>query len=240
MIKFVRSRIKRIFASITLLSVEIIALLGVFSVALVAFIGIANMIFTEKKETFDDRAFNFLSKHVNTINTDMMQIFTFLGTHTFLIPANLILISYLLFIKKHRWYSISVPVIALSSLLLMVILKIIFQRDRPLSPLLSAAQGYSFPSGHATMAITFYGLIIFLVFRNVKNKVLRWALIILLSLLIIAIGVSRVYLRVHYASDVLAGFCLGLMWLLFSLWLLKKIEIYSLKKVDPAVQLAPR
>ncbi|MEO7291570.1 MAG: phosphatase PAP2 family protein, partial [Ginsengibacter sp.] len=108
-------------------------------------------------------------------------------------------------------------------------------RDRPLSPLLEAAQGYSFPSGHATMSITFYGLIIFLVWQNVKNVLLKWTLIILLGLLIIFIGASRVYLRVHYASDVLAGFCVGLMWLFLSLWILKRIETYSRRKVDPVV-----
>lgn len=57
----------------------------------------------------------------------------------------------------------------------------------------------------------------------------------MLAALINFIGVSRVYLRVHYASDVLAGFCVGLMWLLLSLWILKKIETFSRKKVDPVV-----
>ena len=165
-----------------------------------------------------------------------MQVFTFLGTHAFLIPANLALAAYFLFIKRHRWYSIKVPVVALSSLLLMVLLKFTFHRNRPLSPLLDAAKGYSFPSGHALMSITFYGLIIFLVWQNVKRPWLKWTLTILLVLLINFIGVSRVYLRVHYASDVLAGFCVGLMWLLLSLWILKKMEIYSSKKVDPVVQ----
>ena len=114
----------------------------------------------------------------------------------------------------------------------------IFHRDRPLTPLLEAAQGYSFPSGHATMSITFYGLIIFLVWQNEKSVLLKWLLTILLALLIISIGISRVYLRVHYASDVLAGFCVGLMWLLLSLWLLKRIEGYSRRKVDPVVEKA--
>ncbi len=232
MIKYV----KRVYAAIALLSIEIIVLTGVFSAALFAFIGIAKMIFKEKKETFDQHAFNFLAKYVSDINTDVMQVFTFLGTHTFLIPANLILVAYFLFIKKHRWYSINVPVVALSSLLLMFLLKLIFHRDRPLTPLLQAAQGYSFPSGHALMSITFYGLLIFLVWQNEKKLWVKWILTILLVLLINFIGVSRVYLRVHYASDVLAGFCVGLMWLLLSLWLLRKFEAYSRKKVDPVLQ----
>lgn len=236
MFKFLRHSTKKAIAAITLLSFEIIVLVGVFSGALIAFIIIAKMVFREKKEHFDQHAFNFLAGHVNNVNTDVMQFFTFLGTHTFLIPANLLLVGYFLFIKKHKWYSINVPVVVLSSLILMFLLKLIFHRDRPIMPLLAQAQGYSFPSGHALMGITFYGLIIYLVWQNEKKNSVKWVLTILLSLLIIAIGVSRVYLRVHYASDVLAGFSVGLMWLLFSLWVLNKIETFSGKKVDPVVQ----
>jgi len=239
MIKYVRHGVKRIYAAIALLSLEIIILIGVFSAALLAFVSIAKMIFKDKKEAFDQDAFNFLARYVSDVNTDLMQVFTFLGTHTFLIPANLALVAWFLFIKKHRWYSIKVPVVALSSLLLMFSLKFIFHRDRPLSPLLEEAKGYSFPSGHALMSITFYGLLIFLVWQIEKNALLKWLLTILLVLLIISIGISRVYLRVHYASDVLAGFCVGLMWLFLSLWILKKIETYSRKKVDPVVAKTP-
>jgi undecaprenyl-diphosphatase len=239
MIRYVKRGVKSIYAVLALLSFEIIVLLGVFSAALLAFIAIAKMVFREKKETFDQNAFTFLANQVNEINTNVMQVFTFLGTHTFLIPANLILVAYFLFIKKHRWYSVKVPVVALSAVLLMFLLKLIFQRDRPLTPLLNAAKGYSFPSGHALMSITFYGLMIFLVWQNVKNIWVKWTLTILLAALINFIGVSRVYLRVHYASDVLAGFCVGLMWLLLSLWILKKIENFSRKKVDPVVESAP-
>ncbi|HEY8689272.1 MAG TPA: phosphatase PAP2 family protein [Chitinophagaceae bacterium] len=239
MIKYVRHGVKRVYAAIALLSLEIIILISVFSIALIAFISIAQMIFKDKKQAFDQDAFNFLSKYVSDVNTDLMQVFTFLGTHTFLIPANIILISYFLFIKKHRWYSIKVPVVALSSLLLMFSLKFIFHRDRPLTPLLEVAKGYSFPSGHALMSITFYGLLIFLVWQIEKNALLKWMLTILLILLIISIGISRVYLRVHYASDVLAGFCVGLMWLFLSLWILRKIENFSRKKVDPVVMKTP-
>lgn len=236
MIRYVRRGIKQVYAAIALLSVEIIVILGVFSAALFTFVVIAKMIFKEKKETFDQGAFSFLAQQVNDINTNVMQVLTFLGTHTFLIPANLVLIAYFLFIKRHRWYSIKVPVVAISSLLLMFFLKMIFHRDRPLTPLLDAAKGYSFPSGHATMSITFYGLLIYIVWQNISHIWIKWSLTVLLALLINFIGVSRVYLRVHYASDVLAGFCVGLMWLLLSLWILKKLETFSRRKVDPVVE----
>ena len=202
----------------------------IFSSALLAFIFIAQMIFKNNKTGFDVQAFNFLAGFVSDVNTSVMEFFTFLGTHTFLIPANLLLTAWFLFLKKHRWYSIKIPVISLSSLLLMFSLKYIFHRDRPLTPLLRAARGYSFPSGHALMSFTFYGLLIYLVWLNVKKTWLKWLLITTLALLIFAIGLSRVYLRVHYASDVIAGYCVGCMWLLLSLWILKKVEKFSSKK----------
>ncbi len=236
MLKSVRHNIKRFFAWLTLLSLEIIILLVMFGGALLAFIFIAQMIFKDDKSDFDQQAFALLSGFVSDINTNVMQFFTFLGTHTFLIPANLTLVAYFLFVKKHRWYSIKIPVVALSSLLLMFSLKYIFRRNRPLTPLLQEARGYSFPSGHALISFTFYGLLIYLVWRNVKNTWFRWLLTISLTLLIFIIGLSSVYLRVHYASDVIAGFCVGCMWLLLSVWILGKIEKFSSKKVDPIVQ----
>ncbi|MEO6327450.1 MAG: phosphatase PAP2 family protein, partial [Ginsengibacter sp.] len=176
-----KNSIKKIFASFALLSLGIVILLIVFGTALVAFIFIARMISDEDKSGFDFRVFNFLSGFVNDVHTNVMEFFTFLGAHTFLIPANLLLVSYFLFLKKHRWYSIKIPVISLTSLLLMVSLKYIFHRDRPLTPLLETARGYSFPSGHALMSFTFYGLLIYLVWLYVKNIWLKWLLVIALA-----------------------------------------------------------
>ena len=82
------------------------------------------------------------------------------------------------------------------------------------------------------VSFTFYGLLIFLVWENVSNKWVKWILMIFLFLLILIIGVSRVYLRVHYASDVLAGYALGLIWLVLSVWVVRKIENVSTVKVD--------
>lgn len=236
MLKKARKKAKEIYAGFTLLSVELIILLAIFAGALVIFVAIARMIFKYNKEDFDLSAFNFLSGFVSDLHSDVMLFFTFLGTHIFLIPANIILVAYFLFIKKHRWYSIKIPVVALTSLLVMFSLKYLFRRSRPLEPLLEHAKGYSFPSGHALMSVTFYGLLIYLAWRNIKNVWLRWLSVIGLILLILIIGLSRVYLRVHYASDVLAGYCIGFMWLTLSIWILNKIEKFSRKKVDPIVK----
>lgn len=156
-----------------------------------------------------------------------MLFVTFLGNHKFLIPANLLLIFYFLFAAHQNWFSIRVLTIALSSLALMLLLKTLFQRKRPLSPLLKAAKGLSFPSGHSIMAVTFYGLLLYILVHTADASWVKWLLAVLLVLLIILIGFSRVYLRVHYASDVIAGFIIGLLWLWISLTVLNNLEQYA-------------
>lgn len=214
-----------------LLSVEMTIVLILFVIALTLFVYITRKIFILHKLQFDQRVFAYLKSHVSERNNEVMLFFTFLGTHEFLIPANLALIAYFLFIKKQKWYSIKIPAIALSSLGLMFLLKFAFHRERPLVPLLQEAKGLSFPSGHALMSVTFYGLLVYIIFKTIENKELKWTLISMLILLILIIGFSRIYLRVHYASDVIAGYCIGFLWLVFTVWLLNKMEKYSERKI---------
>ena len=219
-----------------LLSIELIVVLIVFIIALIAFIAITRHVFILKDEQFDQRVFTFLKMHVSQTNNNIMLFFTFLGTHIFLIPANALLLIYFLFIKKHRWYSIRIPVIALSSMSMMFLMKQLFGRHRPDLPLLKEAKGLSFPSGHAFMSVTFYGLLIYIVWEFVKVKWLKWTLSILLFLLILTIGFTRIYLRVHYPSDVFAGFATGFLWLVISLWVMGRMEKYSRQKASALVQ----
>ena len=160
-----------------------------------------------------------------------MLFITFLGKHQFLIPANLILIFFFLLVKKQNWFSIRVITIAISSLVLMLLLKQLFRRKRPLSPLLKAAKGLSFPSGHAMSAVTFYGLLIYLVYKYIQGAIPKYVLIGFLALFILLIGISRIYLRVHYTSDVLAGFAMGIIWLVVSLWVMGKVEKFTRREV---------
>jgi len=187
-----------------------------------------------EKTEFDNRAFEFLGGYVNPLNNDVMRFFTFLGTHYFLIPANLLLIAWFLFIRPHRWHSIKVPAIAISSLIIMLLLKQLFGRDRPLIPLLDAARGFSFPSGHAFMSTTFYGLLAYIVWQNGGSRALRLTLGSMLWALILIIGLSRIYLRVHYTSDVLAGLCLGIVWLVISITVSMRMELWSKRRVQVA------
>lgn len=227
----ISNRAKRAWAQLALLSFELILILVLFFISVLGFAFLVNRIFRLKRTGMDNRVFNFMEKYTTDTNTGIMKFITFFGTHTFLIPANLALIAYFLFIRRHKWYSIKVPVVAIGSVTMMSLLKLFFSRPRPLTPILSEVRGFSFPSGHAMSAMTFYGLLIYLVYRYLTGAITRTVLIGFLGLFILMIGVSRIYLRVHYTSDVLAGFAMGIIWLVVSLWVMSKIEKITQREV---------
>ncbi len=229
--KLIRSSYESVFNRIKLLSLEMLIVLAVFFAALFTVGFLIHEIFFEETFALDQNVFNFLERFISDRSNTTMSFFTFFGSHQFLVPANLILIAYAFFVLKDKWFAIKIASVAFSSLLLMFFLKLLFGRPRPLEPLLSPASGLSFPSGHAFMSFAFFGLWIYIVFKKVNNKVLKTILIILLLMIVIIVGISRIYLRVHYFSDVIAGLCLGMIWLVISLAILNKMEHRSIKKL---------
>ena len=169
----------------------------------------------------DTSGYGFMSKHfISNSLTPVMRLITQFGGTILMIAwamASLVLI-------KNKRIAISVVSNLVLIALLNNILKLIVRRARPTGFRLIAETGYSFPSGHSMVSMAFYGYLIYLIYKNVRNKKLRWTLITCFSLLILIIGMSRIYLGVHYTSDVFAGF-------LFSLGYL---VIYT-KLTDPIV-----
>ena len=134
---------------------------------------------------------------------------------------------YYLFLHKETEYSIMVPVVSLGTVLVNILLKSYFSRPRPLDPLLQNIQGFSFPSGHSMSAFTFYGLLIYIAWNKINNISLKWTTIAALAFVILMIGFSRIYFRAHYATDVLAGFTIGAIWLILSIAVMRKIISFS-------------
>jgi undecaprenyl-diphosphatase len=104
------------------------------------------------------------------------------------------------------------------------ILKIVINRGRPPSvDMMYLENQPSFPSGHATAAMALYGFLIYAVYKLDKGFVKNF-FIAFLSILIVLVGISRLYLGVHYLSDVIMGYMVGLVWILIAAKLDKKIE----------------
>ncbi len=178
------------------------------------------LVFFSNRNFLDQKVFSAIAPYISESRTRLMLAISFLGNHKFLIPANVFLIA-LFLILRNKWEAIRVTVIALGSLSVMTLLKNLFRRHRPNHPLVENITNFSFPSGHAFMSIAFYGLLIWWAATHIKNNWQRRIVIIFLFFLILLIGFSRIYLRVHYASDVIVGFCIGFICLIVSLTILE-------------------
>ncbi|HHH53334.1 MAG TPA: phosphatase PAP2 family protein [Bacteroidetes bacterium] len=144
-------------------------------------------------------------------------------------PLVLLSMTGLLFVFlwfKKRYYRAVLLIISLGSgLVSFELIKVIVARARPVNGLLQVPE-YSFPSGHSTIAIIFFSLLIFTVKDYIKNHYLKILFIILNIILFLAVAFSRVYLNVHWLSDVLGGLSLGLFWTTFYIILLKIYKEY--------------
>lgn len=146
----------------------------------------------------------------NNILTAIFKIITnFGGVYCLIIIAILCAI----FIKNKK-IAFAIPINLTLITMLNLLLKNIVERPRPIGYRLIDETGYSFPSGHSMISSAFYGLIIYFIWKNVKNIKLKYISCILLALLILFIGISRIYLGVHYASDVLGGFTISIAYLI--------------------------
>ena len=180
-------------------------------IALIVFFAILEDVFEEEILMIDTVVYKFAVEFLrNDILTVIMKIITSFGNA---IPVLLIAIIIIINTKDKK-----MPIWIILNLffatVLNQILKYIVQRNRPEGYRLIDESGYSFPSGHSMVSTAFYGFLIYLVIKKVKNKYLRNVLVILLGILIVLIGFSRVYLGVHYASDVIAGFFISIAYLI--------------------------
>ncbi|MDD4187241.1 MAG: phosphatase PAP2 family protein [Bacilli bacterium] len=190
----------------------------ILSILLFAFIVITILLLTDKIYSFDTFFYNFLISFKSQNLTNYFKIITiFANTETIIILLVLSLLT--LFFKKKDALYLTITIII--STIANQLLKYIFQRPRPILINKIIATGYSFPSGHAMASTSFYGFIIYLIINSNLNKKIKWITNILLTLLIISICLSRVYLGVHYASDVIAGVLLSSSLLLVITYILK-------------------
>lgn len=146
--------------------------------------------------------------------TTLFMTITQLGS--IVVTASLTTVITLILFVKHqwRWASFIATNVAVFAGLGTTLIKNWVQNPRP-QPQLLPETGYSFPSGHSMVAVLLYGALILMVQQFVHTRWCRYLMITILALIICLVPISRVYLNVHYPSDILAGLALG--WVLLRL-----------------------
>lgn len=148
---------------------------------------------------------------------DLFKFFltvSFFGNWMFIVPVILIILL-VLFIVKKKDYILPFVFTVAGAEIVTFFAKIIFHRPRPIAAMVFEPD-FSFPSGHATIAVAFYGYLAYMLINSV-NKRYKYPIIIITAILAALIGYSRLYLQVHYPSDVLAGYFVGAVFLVIGI-----------------------
>lgn len=170
-----------------------------------AFIVIAILVVGGYTKHFDNFVYELITKNMNDFTTSIWRFFTLLGSTKFIVIATtLIALTYI--ILKQYYHACLLSSTVIISTIVNRTLKIIFRRERPEVLKLVKETSFSFPSGHTMAATTLYGLLIYFLIKSNLPKVVKVICSTILIIIIIGVGLSRVYLGAHFISDVIAGF----------------------------------
>lgn len=191
-------------------------------ICLIGFLALAEDVFHREIMNGDIVGYDIVSKLFKfNVSTPIAKFITNFGGAIFVISLTTILF----FVIKDKKIGISIIANLGIVTILNQIIKFIMQRPRPTEFRIIEETGYSFPSGHSMVSLAFYGYLVYLIYKYINNKHLKRTLIIILSILICVIGVSRIYLGVHYTSDVLGGFLISLAYLIIYIELVNKFVL---------------
>ncbi|HSO56822.1 MAG TPA: phosphatase PAP2 family protein [Paenisporosarcina sp.] len=198
-------------------------------ITLVGFVALIPLIKAKDIVYLDELIITLIHSLENPLLTATMKFFSYIGSGSFINIMVVLGVIVLYFILQYRSEILLFIFVLTGSHYIFRFLKEIFHRARPDLHRLIEIGGYSFPSGHATNAMTVYGILSFLLWRHISTSMGRKLLILFSVLMILTIGFSRIYLGVHYPSDVLGGYFVGAFWLMISIWCFQytKEKIYK-------------
>jgi len=209
---------------------SILFALIIFVAAINGFVDLTEELAENNLEEFDRVVTKEVIAWRNDGLTQVLIFITEVGDTTGYVVVIALLIAFFL-IRRHNWkYMLQITAVLLLATLSNMALKEFINRTRPTAEHLVTVSTLSYPSGHAMSAMAFYGFLIFLAMRYKINRILRICLISLLAILIFLIGISRIYLGVHFPSDVLAGFMGGLIWVAFCAIVFDIIDLMRKRK----------
>lgn len=186
---------------------------------------LAFMVSHKHIEPFDSTIITFIQSFETPVLTSIMLFFTDIGSGSSIHVFSFVVFILFYFVLKYRFELLLFIVVLLGSHYLFRAIKHIFERARPDTHRLIEIGGYSFPSGHATNAICIYGVLTFVLWSHIPSRIGRYFLLSFSSFIILAIGVSRIYLGVHYPSDILAGYFVGGFWLTLAIYIFQMVRV---------------
>ena len=180
-------------------------------ICLSVFIKFIKDVFYKEIIALDNFAYKYIVEHLRRDwITAIMKFITNFGDEIAIIVFTIVAII----VARNKKVKIAIAVNVVLIALLNNIIKLIIKRPRPEGFNIITESGFSFPSGHSMVSAAFYGVLIYFVYKYIKNKKIKYIICTALSILILLIGISRIYLGVHFASDVLAGFVLSIAYLI--------------------------
>lgn len=183
------------------------------AIASLLFFGwLAEDVFENETISFDQTVRNSIHEIAAPALTEFMRAATFCGSTVFLVALGVCIAAAFYYLRRRRAFVLFL-ITMLGSTVLLTVLKAAFHRARPDAYFdFALPSSYSFPSGHSLSSFCFYGILAWLITARMKNKAAKIAVWTFAAALVFLIGLSRVYLGVHYPSDVLAGYAAGIVW----------------------------
>lgn len=171
-----------------------------------------------------------MSKFVASIRCDELDFFmkfiTSFGNTTTIFILLFVVVFLLIKMIKNKKLAFFFFGSLVLNVLINQLIKALVRRERPINSLIYVG-GFSFPSGHSMVSMAFYGMLIYIFYKLMKNNKFKWLVMSLCGLLIILIGFSRIYLGVHYLSDVLVGFSVSLLYLDVFSYFMDKYKVFT-------------
>ncbi|MCZ0754387.1 phosphatase PAP2 family protein [Anoxybacillus sp. J5B_2022] len=181
---------------------------------------------------FDGAIISFIQRFESPALTSVMKFFSWIGSGRIVTMISLIALFVLYKAWKYRSELVLFVTVVAGSSILNQLLKSLFHRARPSLHRLAEASGFSFPSGHSMEAVALYGILAFLLWRRIDHRFGRVFLIFISFFMIMGIGVSRIYLGVHYPSDVIGGYFASSFWLFAAIWFYQRYKERNFEKTQ--------
>jgi undecaprenyl-diphosphatase len=229
--RWVGSHVRGFYGAVGVLGLAGLAMILVFGSA---FAALADEVMEGDTQRMDEAVLLWMNRHASTSLTSLALDVTALGAGT-LVFLVAVVASVFLWASRHRYSALLLWVAILGSWVINASLKLFFDRPRPnLFPWRVPHAGLSsFPSGHSMGAVVCYATLAYLVARLVKSRFLRHFTFAVAAVVIVSIGLSRMYVGVHYPTDVLAGFAMGLAWAAFCAVMIEALRYFRHR--EPAV-----